>query len=82
MSKALVHVPEILADLDLLEIDAIVRAAAAALPPPTLRGLDAIRLATALELVVDLEAFLTYDKGLATAAQSAGLTVESPSMSL
>ncbi|MEO3853779.1 type II toxin-antitoxin system VapC family toxin [Acrocarpospora sp. B8E8] len=79
---ALIHVPGILAHLDLLEIDATVRADAAALPPPTLGSLDAIHLATALELAADLEAFLTYDKGLANAAESAGLVVESPGMSL
>ena len=46
--------------------------------PTTLGTLDAIHLATALELESELEALVTYDKRLAQAAQAAGLTVESP----
>jgi predicted nucleic acid-binding protein len=53
-------------------------AAAARLQPPELRSLDAIHLATALELMPDLDAFLTHDKRLADAARQHGLTVAAP----
>jgi uncharacterized protein len=44
---------------------------------PKLRSLDAIHVATALE-VQSLWAFVTYDKRQAKAARSAGLRVRSP----
>jgi uncharacterized protein len=75
----LVHVPSVLAGVDLLEIDAIVRANAAAMNPATVRSLDAIHLATALELAADLEALITYDKRLGEAAEAAGLVWAAPS---
>ncbi len=43
-----------------------------------LPSLDAIHLATALELIADLEALVTYDKRLGETAEAAGLTVEAP----
>lgn len=46
--------------------------------PPTLRSLDALHLATALELGDDLEAVVTYDRRLLEGAQAAGLAVLSP----
>lgn len=55
---------------------------AARLEPPSLRTLDAIHLAAALELGADLEAFVTYDARLAAAARSAGLVVVSPGAQL
>lgn len=76
--SALAHVPGVLARCDRLDIDDRVRADAAVLIPPELRTLDAIHLATALELESELEALITYDKRLAQAAQAASLTVESP----
>ena len=54
-------------------------AAAARLMPPELRSLDAIHLATAIELAPELDAFLTYDRRLAAAATQHGLTVAAPS---
>jgi predicted nucleic acid-binding protein len=45
---------------------------------PALRTLDAIHLASALELGTDLAAIVTYDLRLAEAARSLGLAVESP----
>lgn len=74
----LVHVPGVLASLDLLEIDVVVRANAAAITPPTVRSLDALHLATALELAADLEALVTYDKRLGEAAEAAGLAWAAP----
>lgn len=47
--------------------------------PATLRSLDAIHLAAALDLGDDLDAFVTYDDGLAEGARSNGVAVLSPS---
>jgi predicted nucleic acid-binding protein len=44
---------------------------------PELRSLDAVHLATALSLDVDLD-FVTYDDRLAVAARAAGLRVVQP----
>ena len=47
---------------------------------PDLRTLDAIHLASALELGSDLEAMLTYDARLARACRSAGISVRAPGL--
>ncbi len=60
------------------ELDASLASAAGRLAPPALRSLDAIHLATALDLVLDLEAFVTYDARLAEAAAAAGMATVSP----
>jgi predicted nucleic acid-binding protein len=52
--------------------------AAADLPGPTLRSLDAIHLATAEDLRQVLTWFVAYDKRLLDAARSRGLPVVSP----
>ncbi|MQY28499.1 type II toxin-antitoxin system VapC family toxin [Nocardia aurantia] len=74
----LVHVPAVLARVDIVEIDGIVRANAAAVSPATVRSLDAIHLATALELATDLTSFVAYDKRLGEAAAAAGLNWAAP----
>jgi predicted nucleic acid-binding protein len=51
---------------------------AAVLPPPTLRSLDAVHLATALELGEDLEGVVSYDGRLQEGARAAGLAVLAP----
>jgi uncharacterized protein len=61
-----------------VELDGSIAERAAHVPPPLLRALDAIHLATALELADDLDAFVTYDDRLAEAARAAGMTVASP----
>jgi predicted nucleic acid-binding protein len=76
------HVPDGLASaftgLILMEITRSVAARAAALQPAALRSLDAIHLASALELGEDLGAFVTYDARLAAAARALGMRVASP----
>lgn len=72
------RVERVLAALMMVELDASLALAAGRLSPPTLRALDAIHLAAALELLPDLEAFVTYDHRLAEAATRAGLVVVSP----
>jgi predicted nucleic acid-binding protein len=65
-----------------VEINAAVRATAAAYVEPMLRTLDAIHLATAELLVASgkgLTAFVTYDKRLADVAARIGLPVSAPS---
>lgn len=73
------RVQGILSRCDRMRIGEHVRAEAAALEPPTLRSLDALHLATALEVADGLEAFVTYDKRLGEAAEAMGLTVQAPS---
>ncbi len=68
----------VLSRLETVELDTALADRAAALGPPSLRTLDAIHLATALELGSDLEAFVTYDARLADAARTLGLPVAAP----
>lgn len=51
---------------------------AASLSPGELRSLDALHLATALELGADLEAVVAYDRRLVEGARVAGLPVMTP----
>lgn len=61
----------------LIELTRDIRNRSIALKPATLRSLDAVHLATALELGHDLD-FITYDDRLAAAASSEGLHVLQP----
>lgn len=69
----------VLDTITLVAIDDAILTAAANQMPSTLRSLDAIHLATALQVREDLEAMVVYDERLADAANDAGLTVEAPS---
>lgn len=55
-----------------------VRDVAGRLEPAGLRTLDAMHLASALELGDDLGALLTYDHRLANAARTRGIDISSP----
>lgn len=77
--EALPAVPAAMARLYRLEIDATVRATAAAFADPQLRSLDAIHLATALLVASELDAFVTYDDRLHGAAGQVGLPTAGPS---
>jgi predicted nucleic acid-binding protein len=68
----------VLTDVEVYELDDSIANAAAVLPPPQLRTLDAIHLATAMALLPDLDAFVTYDDRLAEAARAIGLPVVRP----
>jgi predicted nucleic acid-binding protein len=72
------RVAPVLATMYRLEITAAVRLAAAAFADPMLRSLDAIHLATALQLGAELGEFVTYDKRLLAAAAAVGLPTASP----
>ncbi len=64
--------------MELVELNAVIASRAAALEPAGLRSLDAIHLASALELGEELDAFITYDARQAAAARELGLPVASP----
>lgn len=62
----------------IVQLDERIGRIASTLSPPGLRTLDAIHLATALALIDEIEAFVTYDDRLADAARAAGLPVVRP----
>jgi predicted nucleic acid-binding protein len=68
----------LLTRIDQVDVTRSVLEAASRLPDPGLRSLDAIHLATALQLEGDLEALVTYDGRLAAAAGHQKLPVVSP----
>jgi predicted nucleic acid-binding protein len=68
----------LLTRVDQVDITSAVLEAASRLPDPSLRSLDAIHLATALQLGQDLEALVTYDSRLAAAAKRQQLPVVTP----
>ncbi len=55
-------------------------AAARRVGPETLRTLDALHLAAALELGVDLEGVITYDRRLATGCEAVEVAVHAPGL--
>src|SRR5947208_11592298 len=76
--RAVDRADRLLARIGLAELDASVRARAGTLEPVSLRSLDAIHIATALELGADVDHFVSYDERQSVAAQQAGLTVVAP----
>ena len=69
---------DLLTAFSYIEIDEEVVDGAMNEPDRTLRSLDAIHLATARLLGPDLDALVTYDSHLASAATDAGLAVLAP----
>ena len=63
----------------LTQVTAAIFEQAARLEPATLRSLDAIHMAAALDLGDDLDGLVTYDSRMAEAARSAGIQVIAPS---
>lgn len=68
---------EVLQAIALAPVDHALLASAGALTEPVLRSLDAIHVASALE-VVPLDAFVSYDVGQSAAARLAGLRTMAP----
>jgi predicted nucleic acid-binding protein len=68
----------VLESVTLVEVTTAVFEEAGRLDPPTLRSLDALHLAAALDLGDDLEGVVTYDERLAEAAMSNGVAVVAP----
>ena len=68
----------LLTRVDQVDVTRAILEAASRLPDPALRSLDAIHLATALQLQPGLETLVTYDSRLAVAADRQGLPVATP----
>jgi predicted nucleic acid-binding protein len=71
----------LLAGVSLIPLEERILTAAGKVPPSTVATLDAIHLATALQVAStgQLDAVMTYDKRLTGGARAHGLTVLSPS---
>lgn len=67
-----------LAAVDMLPATAAIFDAAGLVEPRGMRSLDAIHLATAIDISDDCDGFITYDDRLAEAARQHGLHVISP----
>jgi predicted nucleic acid-binding protein len=72
------HLEHVLERIEVIGIDRPIADRAAAILPVAIRTLDAIHLATALAARPGLDAFVTYDDRLATAARTLGLPVVAP----
>ena len=70
----------VLDDVAFVEIRPEILRLVGRLEPAELRTLDAIHLATALELEGELEALVTYDRQMLAGARVLGLPVASPGM--
>lgn len=68
----------VLAGIDLVPLTATIRARIGGAFTPPQRALDAIHLATALDLQLPGLSFVTYDERQAVGATAAGLSVISP----
>jgi predicted nucleic acid-binding protein len=71
----------VLGSVALMDVDLAVLRRAGSLDPPSLRTLDAIHLATVLEIAAELDAVISYDRHLAEAMEAAGVTVLTPGFS-
>jgi predicted nucleic acid-binding protein len=68
----------VLQRLDLVRVSDRILNAAGVLPPPELRSLDAIHLATAQELGDELGALVTYDDRMVATAKRLGCRIVQP----
>lgn len=73
---ALAH--DVVSQLAVVEPTHAIRQRAARLEPDTLRSLDALHLATALEIGAELDWLVTYDGRMSAAAETLGLGVLAP----
>jgi uncharacterized protein len=69
---------ELLDGLNLLALDVALLDHAAAIDANELRSLDAIHIASAQQLQTQLDALVSYDDGMLTAARALGLPVSRP----
>ena len=72
------HRERIIDELEVVELDDSIGRVAGTIGPAGVRTLDAIHLATAIRLLPQLDAFVTYDDRLADAARALGLPVVRP----
>lgn len=75
---AVIEAHALLARTTLVEIDRRILHAASRIEPFALRTLDAIHLATALELGEEIEAMVVYDRQLAAGARRHGIAAVAP----
>ena len=68
----------VVAQIAVVEPTEAIRERAALLEPATLRALDALHLATALEIADELDVLVTYDGCMSAAAEALGLRVLAP----
>lgn len=68
----------VVSQLTVIELTEPIRARAVLLEPTELRSLDALHLATALEVGGELEGVVTYDLRMAAAARALDLEVLTP----
>ena len=68
----------VVSQIAVIEPTEAIRARAGLLEPATLRSLDALHLATALEIGDDLDGLVTYDGRMSTVAETFGLHVLAP----
>ena len=68
----------VVAQIALIEPTERIRARAAVLEPSTLRSLDSLHLATALEVGDELDAVVTYDARMSAAAETHSVAVFAP----
>jgi predicted nucleic acid-binding protein len=68
----------VLDSVTLISVSTTILERAALLEPTTMRSLDSVHLATALDLGDELDVMVTYDHRLAEAAQASGLVVVAP----
>ena len=73
---------QVLSSIQLLKLGTSIFELAARVGPTNLRSLDALHLASAMELGSDLQGIVTYDRRLAEAAALNAMTVISPGSSL
>lgn len=76
--RAVARAERLLAESDLLRIDAEVFDRAGRLLPAELRSLDALHLAAAMTLGPDLAGVVAYDARLKSSAVAVGIAVASP----
>ena len=76
--ELIAHAQRVVSQIAVVEPTESIRARAALLDPVTLRSLDALHLATALELREELDGFVTYDGRMAAAAETLGLSTLAP----
>ena len=68
----------VVSQIAVVEPTEAIRARAALLEPLTLRSLDSLHLATALEIGDELDGLVTYDGRMSAAAETFGLMVIAP----
>jgi hypothetical protein len=77
--RAPARADRLIAESDIVRIDAETFDRAGRLAPLDLRSLDALHLAAAMTLGPDLAGIVSYDERLTNAAAAAGITVATPS---